>query len=44
MQAQMVDASTLLDAVAFGWGAKNPYDGKPVAPEDVENLLDRGSL
>jgi hypothetical protein len=24
---QLVDAPTLLDAAAFGWGAKNPYGG-----------------
>jgi hypothetical protein len=28
MQAQMVDAATLLDAVAFGWGEKSEYTGK----------------
>jgi len=43
MQAQMVDAATLLDAVAFGWGAKNPYTGKPVTPEDLENVLGGGT-
>jgi len=43
MQAHMVNAATLLDAVAFGWGAKNPYDGKPVTPEDLENALGGGA-
>jgi hypothetical protein len=33
MEAEMVDSATLLDAVAFGWGAKNPYNGEPVTPE-----------
>ncbi len=35
LQCRLADAATLLDAVAFGWGAKNPYDGKPVMPDDV---------
>jgi hypothetical protein len=33
---RIVDADTLLDAVAFGWGAKNPYDGKAVGGEDFD--------
>jgi hypothetical protein len=32
----MVDAATLLDAVAFGWGAKNPYNGQPVGAEAID--------
>jgi hypothetical protein len=27
---EMVDAATLLDAVAFGWGSQNAYNGEPV--------------
>jgi hypothetical protein len=41
MQAQMVDAATLLDAVAFGWGAKSVYTGEPVTPESLEAVLSK---
>src|ERR1700746_2714652 len=30
---EMVDAATLLDAVAFGWGSQNVYTGEPVGGE-----------
>jgi hypothetical protein len=36
MQCDMVDAATLLDAAAFGWGAKNPYNGQPVGAEAID--------
>jgi hypothetical protein len=39
MEAEMVDSATLLDAVAFGWGAKNPYNGEPVTPEAFGGLI-----
>jgi hypothetical protein len=32
----MVDSATLLDAVAFGFGAKNPYNGVPVGAEAID--------
>jgi hypothetical protein len=33
---EIVDSATLLDSVAFGWGAKNPYDGKAVGGETAD--------
>jgi hypothetical protein len=30
----LVDSATLLDAAAFGWGARNPYSGAPVGGPD----------
>ena len=36
---EMVDAATLLDAASFGWGSKNPYDGKAVGSETVNAIL-----
>ena len=32
----MVDSATLLDAVAFGFGAKNPYNGQPAGAEAID--------
>jgi hypothetical protein len=36
MRCEMIDSSTLLDALAFGFGAKNPYTGDPVGAEAME--------
>jgi hypothetical protein len=35
----MVDAATLLDAAAFGWGAKHPYNGRAGGSETINALL-----